>query len=101
MRQGIGVVLVLILMIIGAGFFVVTAVSLRSSVNTSAATLSVHPNVNSAAVGMSESADQTQPMESSATLSGDDTESGNITFSRSEHQGFCDGDKSAASSAGY
>jgi hypothetical protein len=99
MRQGIGVVLVLIFLLIGAGFFVVTAVSLRSSVTASAATLSVQPAVSSEEA-VSVPAEQAQPMDASTTLSASDSEKENVTFYRADHQGVCDGDKSA-SSAGY
>ncbi len=99
MRQGIGVVLVLILLLIGAGLFVVTAVSLRSSVTASAATLSVQPASSSGEV-VSVPAKSVQPMDTSSTLSTNDAERENITFFRADHQGVCDGDK-GASSAGY
>ncbi len=99
MRQGIGVVLVLTLLLIGAGLFVVTAVSLRSSVTASAATFSVQPAVSSGEA-VSAPANQAQPMDTSTTLSGSDVERENVTFFRADHQGVCGGD-SSASSAGY
>lgn len=99
MRQGIGVVLVLILLLIGAGLFVVTAVSLRSSVTASAATLSIQPAVSSGEA-VAAPAGQVQPMDTSTTLSANDAASENVTFFRADHQGVCDGDKGAAS-AGY
>ncbi len=95
MRQSASVALVLILMIIGAGMFVATAVSLRSSVTTSAATLSVQPNTNSAP-SISEPAQQTNPVDSSAVLSRHDSGDQGASFYRADHQGLCDGDKSAA-----
>ncbi len=98
MRQGIGVVLVLILLLIGAGLFVVTAVSLRSSVTASAATLSVQPASSGEAVSVP--AKPVQPMDTSSSLSTNDAERENINFFRADHQGVCDGDK-GASSAGY
>ncbi len=99
MRQGIGVVLVLILLLIGAGFFVVTAVSLRSSATASAATFSAQPVVSSGQA-VSAAADRAQPMDGSTARSASDAERENISFFRADHQGVCDGDNSA-SAEGY
>ncbi len=99
MRQGIGVALLLILFLVGAGLLVVTAVSLRSSATASAAPLDIQPAV-SGGEAVSAPVERAQPLDASAKLSADDNEMENISFSRADHQGVCDGDKSA-SSAGY